>query len=106
MISGFRTVVNLRGQESFARHLRLPTCQADAAVVEISQETLNSFVSEAIIYYSNSRFSEEVLGSVVAAHNSTPMRAPERNRIRALERLIAVIGIDFLENKNLLIAQP
>ena len=63
-------------------------------------ETLNSFVSEAIIYYSNSRFSEEVLGSVVAAHNSTPMRAPERNRIRALERLIAVIGIDFLENKN------
>ena len=63
-------------------------------------ETLNSFVSEAIIHYSKSRFSEEVLGSVVAAHNSKPMRAPERNRIRALERLITVIGIDFLENKN------
>ena len=74
----------------------------DAVKMELKDtgETLNSFVSEAIIYYSNSRFSEEVLGSVVAAHNSTPMRAPERNRIRALERLIAVIGIDFLENKN------
>ena len=63
-------------------------------------ETLNSFVSEAIIYYSNSRFSEEVLGSVVAAHNSKPMRTPERNRILALERLIAVIGMDFLEKNK------
>ena len=74
----------------------------DAVKIELkdTSEKLNDFVSEAIIYYSNSRFSEEVLGSVVAAHNSTPMRAPERNRIRALERLIAVIGIDFLENKN------
>ena len=74
----------------------------DAVKIELkgTSEKLNDFVSEAIIHYSKSRFSEEVLGSVVAAHNSKPMRAPERNRIRALERLITVIGIDFLENKN------
>ena len=74
----------------------------DAVKMELKDtgETLNSFVSEAIIYYSNSRFSEEVLGSVVTAHNSKPMRTPEKNRILALERLIAVIGIDFLENNN------
>ena len=74
----------------------------DAVKMELKDtgETLNSFVSEAIIYYSNSRFSEEVLGSVVAAHNSKPMRTPERNRILALERLIAVIGMDFLEKNK------
>ncbi|WP_022657443.1 hypothetical protein [Desulfovibrio desulfuricans] len=74
----------------------------DAVKMELKDtgETLNSFVSEAIIYYSNSRFSEEVLGSVVAAHNSKPMRTPERNRILALERLITVIGMDFLEKNK------
>ena len=74
----------------------------DAVKIELkdTSEKLNDFVSEAIIYYSNSRFSEEVLGSVVAAHNSKPMRTPERNRILALERLIAVIGMDFLEKNK------
>ena len=74
----------------------------DAVKIELkgTSEKLNDFVSEAIIHYSKSRFSEEVLGSVVTAHNSKPMRTPEKNRILALERLIAVIGIDFLEHKN------
>lgn len=65
-----------------------------------SGENLNDFISEAIIDYSNSRFSEEVLGEVVTSHNAKPMRPSERNRISALERLIAVIGIDFLENEK------
>ena len=74
----------------------------DAVKIELkdTSEKLNDFVSEAIIHYSKSRFSEEVLGSVVTAHNSKPMRTPEKNRILALERLVAVIGIDFLENNN------
>ena len=74
----------------------------DAVKIELkdTSEKLNDFVSEAIIHYSKSRFSEEVLGSVVAAHNSKPMRTPERNRILALERLIAVIGMDFLEKNK------
>ena len=63
-------------------------------------EKLNDFVSEAIIYYSNARFSEDVLGKTVKAHNSGAVQPSEKKRIAALERLITIIGIDFLENKN------
>ena len=63
-------------------------------------EKLNDFVSEAIIYYSNARFSEDVLGKIVKAHNSGAVQPSEKNRIAALERLITIIGIDFLENKK------
>ena len=63
-------------------------------------EKLNDFVSEAIIYYSNARFSEDVLGKAVKSHNSGAVQPSEKNRIAALERLITIIGIDFLENKK------
>ena len=97
-VSDFKKMGNSRGYKYSLGALAV----LDAVKMELkgTGETLNSFVSEAIIYYSNARFSEDVLGKIVKAHNSGAVQPSEKNRIAALERLITIIGIDFLENKK------
>ena len=65
-----------------------------------SGENLNDFISEAIIYYSNARFTAGVLGKIVKSHNPMVVQPSEKSRIAALERIVAIIGIEFLENRD------
>ncbi|QTO39960.1 hypothetical protein [Desulfovibrio desulfuricans] len=65
-----------------------------------SGENLNDFISEAIIHYSNARFTSKILGKIVKSHNPMVVQPSEKSRIAALERIIAIIGVEFLENKD------
>lgn len=63
-------------------------------------ENLNDFISDAIIHYSKLRFPDAAWGKAVKAYNPSVLKPSEINRINALERIIAVLGVEHLKSSD------
>ena len=63
-------------------------------------ENLNDFISDAIIHYSKLRFPDAAWGNTVKAYNPSVLKPSEINRINALERIIAVLGVEHLKSSD------
>ena len=68
--------------------------------LQLTGENLNDFISDAIVHYSKLRFPGAAWGEAVKEYNPSVLKPSEVNRINALERLIAVLGVEHLKRSD------